>query len=153
MKWAAVRSKEMEKLLEKYAVSLSKKDLVQQGTVEGFTLVSINKQPAFFYYQNRLIPMLNYLQNFPLLKKVVIDQGAIKFIVNGADVMRPGIVSIEEGIQKDEAIMVIDVVHQKPLAVGIALYGSEEMKAMTKGKVIKNIHYVGDEIWKMCKES
>ena len=74
--------------------------------------------------------------------------GAVKFVVNGADVMRPGIVEIEEGIAKDEFVAVIDKNNKKPLAVGIALFSSEEMKGMNSGKVIKNIHYVGDELWK-----
>ena len=75
--------------------------------------------------------------------------GAIRFVVNGADIMRPGIVEIEAGIKKDDFVAVVDKNNQKPLAVGIALFSSEEMKAMSSGKVIKNIHYVGDELWKM----
>src|SRR3989344_4179592 len=73
----------------------------------------------------------------------------IRFVVNGADVMRPGIVEIEAGIAKDEFVTVIDKNNHKPLAVGIELYSSAEMQAMTSGKVIKNIHYVGDELWRM----
>ena len=75
--------------------------------------------------------------------------GAVKFIVNGADIMRPGIVEIEAGILKDELVSIIDKNNQKTLAVGIALFSSAEMKGMSLGKVIKNIHYVGDELWKM----
>ena len=75
--------------------------------------------------------------------------GAVRFVVNGADVMRPGIVEIEDGISKDDLVSVIDKNNRKPLAVGIALFSAEEMKAMSTGKVIKNIHYVGDELWKM----
>ena len=89
------------------------------------------------------------LQERNVLKKITVDMGAVKFVVNGADIMRPGIVEIEEGILKDEFVAVIDKNNQKPLAVGIALFSSEEMKSMTSGKVIKNIHYVGDELWRM----
>ena len=44
--------------------------------------------------------------------------------------------------------MIIDVNNKKPLAVGIALLNSEEMRSATGGKVIKNIHFVGDELWR-----
>ena len=33
------------------------------------------------------------------LKKIAVDMGAVKFVVSGADIMRPGIVEIEEGIE------------------------------------------------------
>ena len=75
--------------------------------------------------------------------------GAVKFIINGADVMRPGITDIEDGIRKDDFIVIIDQNNKKPLAVGIALFNSEEMRALPKGKVIKTIHYVGDVVWKV----
>jgi len=85
------------------------------------------------------------------LKKITVDMGAIKFVINGADIMRPGITEIEEGIAKDELVVIIDERNKKPLVVGIALYDSAEMKKITSGKVVKNIHYVGDEIWKEYK--
>ena len=43
--------------------------------------------------------------------------------------------------------MIIDETHGKKLAVGIALFASNEMNSLNSGKVIKNLHYVGDEIW------
>ena len=75
--------------------------------------------------------------------------GAVKFVINGADIMRPGITEIEDGINENDFIVIVDVNNQKSLAVGIALLNSEEMRSSTSGKVIKNIHYVGDEIWKI----
>jgi len=62
--------------------------------------------------------------------------------------MRPGIVEIEDNINQNDFIMIIDVNNKKPLAVGIALLNSEEMRSATGGKVIKNIHFVGDELWR-----
>ena len=77
--------------------------------------------------------------------------GAIKFVINGADIMRPGITEIEEGIVKGDFVVIADEKNKNPLAIGIALYDSGEMKKITSGKVVKNIHYVGDEIWKEYK--
>jgi PUA domain protein len=95
-----------------------------------------------------VVPTLQFLQSDLVLKKITVDMGAIKFVVNGADIMRPGIVAIEDGIAKDDFIVVIDEQNGKALAVGIALLGTEEIRSSTSGKVIRNIHYVGDDIWK-----
>ena len=101
-----------------------------------------------FFYQNKTpIPTLKFLLKQNILKTITVDMGAIKFVTKGADIMRPGITQIEPTIKKDEYVVIIDQTHHKPLAVGIALLNAEEMLAATSGKVIKNIHFIGDEIW------
>ena len=147
MKRTQLRSKDISKELEHFKIEISKKDQVELVEDE-HKIILLNKKPAFFYHQEKLVPTLKFLQENNCLKKITVDMGAVKFVVNGADVMRPGIVEIEEGISKEDFVAVIDKNNKKPLAVGIALYSSEEMKSMNSGKVIKNIHYVGDELWK-----
>ena len=149
MKRTQLRSKDVEAELQPYGVLLSKKDQVEVIKDDGRKLLLINHQPAFFYYKTKPIPTLRYLQNHILVKNVTIDMGAVPFLVKGADVMRPGIVEIEAGINKDDVVAIIDQNHKKPLAVGIALFNTAEMRSLASGKVIKNIHYVGDEIWRM----
>jgi len=111
-------------------------------------LILVNKKPCFFYYGERVIPTVKFLLEQNVLDPITVDMGAVKFVVNGADIMRPGIVAIDPKIKKDGVISIIDVNNKKPLAVGIALYGAAEMEKMSSGKVIKNIHYFGDSIWK-----
>ena len=147
MKRTQLRSKDISKELEHFKIEISKKDQVELVEDE-HKIILLNKKPAFFYHQEKLVPTFKFLQENNCLKKITVDMGAVKFVVNGADVMRPGIVEIEEGISKEDFVAVIDKNNKKPLAVGIALYSSEEMKSMNSGKVIKNIHYVGDELWK-----
>ncbi len=148
MKRTQLRSKDVSKEVGSYGVEISKKDQVEL-IEDKFKIILINKKPLFFNYGDKLVPTLKFLQENNVLKKITVDMGAVKFVVNGADVMRPGIVEVEEGIAKDEFIAVVDKNNKKPLAVGIALFSTEEMKTMNSGKVIKNIHYVGDELWKM----
>jgi len=143
MKKIRLKSKEASREL---GIELSKKDKVELWEDER-KIVIINDIPSFFYYENKAVPTLKYLQGNDLLKKVAVDMGAVKFVVNGADIMRPGIVEIEEGIGENEFIVVVDVNNKKPLAVGVALFSASEMQAKDSGKVIKNIHYVGDELW------
>ncbi len=150
MKLTTLNFKDAQKELSQYTLELNKKDLIQLKE-NGHKILLINKEPAFFYHQNQYLPLLKYLQHPPhqqLLKTVSIDQGAIKFIVGGADVMRPGITQINSEIKKNDAVIIMDQTYKKPLAIGIALFSGEDMQALTSGKVIKNIHYVGDELWK-----
>ena len=46
-------------------------------------------------------------------------------------------------------VWVRDQEHGKPLAVGQALVSGDEMVSMTKGKAIKTLHWVGDELWEL----
>ena len=82
-------------------------------------------------------------------RRIVVDSGAVSFMVNGADVMRPGVVSVAMDVKANEPALIVDERHGKPLAVVIALYDASEILAMEKGKIAKNIHYVGDLIWNL----
>ena len=146
MKRTRLAPKDTAKLLTEYNVQLTKNDEVELVEDE-YRLIFINKQPAFFYYQEKVLPTLKYLQTNNLLKKITIDMGAVKFMINGADLMKPGITDVDAEIKEQEIIVLVDQNNKKPLALGIALFNSEQIKSMTHGKVTKNIHYVGDKIW------
>jgi PUA-domain protein len=154
MKRARIKAKELNRELANggYDLEYSKKDSVEIGVdkEKELKVVLVNQGLCFFYYEDKLLPSLKLLQNKPeLLKKVVVDMGAVKFVVNGADIMRPGIVEIDSGFEKDDFIVVVDVNNKKALSVGQAMFSSEDMQQMGSGKVVKNIHYVGDEIWNL----
>jgi len=148
MKQLPLKVKELNKEIEHYGISYHKKDHAVIVEDEKYKLILVNKKPVFFYYQDKIVPTLKLLQEKEVLKTITVDMGAVKFVINGADIMRPGIVEIEDGIKENNFIMIIDVNNKKPLAVGIALLPTEEMRSATGGKVIKNIHFVGDELWR-----
>lgn len=102
---------------------------------------------SFVKKENLWIPSLHLLQKNNFLKTVTVDMGAVKFVCGGADVMRPGIAAFDADIQKDEIIAIIDQLHKKPLAVGKIIMTGTEAQALQKGKIIQNLHYVGDEFW------
>ena len=100
--------------------------------------------------ENEFIPFLTeskLLESFP---NVMVDMGAVKFMCNGANVMRPGIKSHTE-FSKDEIVCIIEESQQKFLAVGKSLVHSSEMKEMSKGEVVKNLHYISDKYWEINK--
>lgn len=146
MKRTQISHKDIEQHLQKYNIKITKKDHLE---LIDDKLLLINHITTFFIYEEKYLPTLKYLLEHQLLKKVTVDMGAVKFVVGGADIMRPGIVEIENEIKKEDAVVIIDMKNKKPLAVGIALFSSEEIHEMKTGKVIKNIHYVGDPIWEM----
>jgi PUA domain protein len=81
------------------------------------------------------------------LPAVIVDMGAIPFVCKGADVMAPGITDIKTPFDEGATVVVRDVKHGKSLAIGKALRSSSAILAEKKGKVIQNLHYVGDRIW------
>lgn len=116
------------------------------------TIILQEGEPVLLLHQDKWFPTLQTLNKNNPLKKITVDMGAIPYVCSGADVMRPGIKAIDEGIAKDSPVAVIDEKYGKILAVGVSLFDSEEMKKMEKGKVIKNLHYVGDWIWNFNKQ-
>jgi PUA-domain protein len=148
--------KEIKELLEKLPQALkifSKKDKLEIFD----DLYKLNDIPFLFIYKNQdakkdfIIPHLKSLQNITNLDGLnvaTVDMGAIKFVIGGADIMRPGITNIKGDFQKGDYLIIVEETHKKPISVGIAMLSSDEMINATGGKVIKNIHYVGDDMWK-----
>lgn len=82
----------------------------------------------------------------PTHSVVTVDAGAISFVSDGADIMRPGIVEVDTEIATDDIVLIAEETHEKILAVGRALVDGREMRG-DQGKVIESIHHVGDELF------
>ena len=94
-----------------------------------------------------LFTLQGILKHRPSTHFVVVDMGAVGFVVKGADVMAPGITDADKLIQKDDFVWIRDEKYHKPLATGIALISGEEMKEKKPGKAVKTLQYVGDRFW------
>ena len=120
--------------------------------VEEGTRLLVADDTVAVQMRDSIVPFLGsnpeVLQRFPF---VTVDMGAVKFVCNGAKVMRPGIVDFGS-FKKGDIVMIKDQIHGKALAVGVALENSEAAKAMTKGYVIENLHYISDKMWETYKE-
>jgi PUA domain protein len=64
--------------------------------------------------------------------------------------MRPGITNNTE-FEKDQLVCVIEESQHKFLAIGRSCVSSTEMKTMSKGEVIKNMHFISDKYWEVGK--
>ncbi|ABL88806.1 RNA-binding protein, containing PUA domain [Pyrobaculum islandicum DSM 4184] len=89
--------------------------------------------------KNRLLPQ------YP---KAVVDQGAVVRIIKGADIMRPGIKSFVGDFNKGDIVFVTDE-KNRVIAISVALYSKSEIEQMQKGKVLINLHHLGDKIWEI----
>lgn len=125
----------------------SKKDKLEICEEGEYKFIKKNNKICFFYYENRIVPTLKTTIEKNFLKKITVDMGAVKYVISGADVMRPGIVKIDDNIKENEVIVIVDETHSKPLAIGIALSSSEGIREQKQGKSIKNLHYAGDKLW------
>ncbi len=115
-------------------------------------MLLMNRKALLFKTGEAVYPTLLFEEFLKTLPKVVVDMGAIRHVCNGADVMAPGIVRIEGEFTKGTLVLVVDVQHGKKLALGEVQLDAEPARAAKKGVVVKNIHYVSDEIWNAMRD-
>lgn len=150
-----LKRKEIKNLLNtiqnKFSITLfTEKSAVDTAQYEDMKIILVDDDIDFFHYKNTIFFTLKGINKYrPKKYRVIVDMGAVGFVTNGADVMSPGIVDADPQIQPGDMIWIADETHKKPLGVGEALLSGEEMKANTKGKAIKNIHYIGDALWEI----
>ena len=110
-------------------------------------VVLVDGDPAVVYVDDEPFLTVQGANAFPPERRVVtVDAGAVSFVSNGADVMRPGIVEAGEAIEEGDLVVVAEETHGKVLAVGRALVDGAEMLG-DSGKVVESIHHVGDELF------
>jgi PUA-domain protein len=126
---------------------LRKASLERAITDEGVDLIFVNGHPLIMIEEEQpFFTVLGAIELMPKKKLVVVDAGAVRFVVNGADIMNPGIVEADPEIAAGDLVIIVEERHKKPLAIGRALIPGLEMKG--EGKAVKSLHHVGDQIWK-----
>lgn len=118
---------------------------------DGRQVILSDGRPIVIRAKEGIFPTLATLDRVSL-KRVVVDMGAVPHVANGADVMAPGVTVADGDISPGEEVMVVDERNAKPLAIGLALVPGSAMRA-PKGRVVKNLHHVGDEIWSLSKRA
>ena len=104
--------------------------------------------PLLFEENGVLLPTLYSVRKFPnLLPKITVDAGAVKFMINGADLFRPGMVEWDP-FAKDDYVIIINL-QKAAMSLGKTLLASKELP--DKGKVTTTLHYLNDEIWKYAQ--
>jgi PUA-domain protein len=113
-------------------------------------LYMVNKKLMLMDTGDWVFPTLKGALQYPFPERMVtVDAGAIPYVVNGADVMRPGIVTVSDDVVAGSPVQIVDERHKKPLAIGVALMDGPAIRASAQGKMCKNFHHVGDELWNL----
>lgn len=137
--------KALSEEFKKYGLTLEGN--LEQTNLDKFTLILQDKKPVSFKQGEIWLPTLQtLLEKNTNIASVYIDFGAIPFITKGADLMKAGIKKLDR-FEKGSFVVIRDEKHNKPLAIGEALFSSDEIAKMEKGKVILNLHHIGDKIW------
>jgi PUA domain protein len=113
-----------------------------------FLLFLVDRKPLLMKRGGWVFPTVRGAIERPFPERtIVVDMGAVPFVAKGADVMRPGIVSVTDDVRKGSPAVVVDERHRKALAVVVALLDGPAILAETKGKMAKTVHHVGDPLW------
>ena len=116
-------------------------------TVGAGTVYFVDGTPLIIRTKSGLLPSLKFSEAVNSLPHVVVDMGAVAHIANGADIMRPGVRDVRRDFVKGDLVVIADEKYGKPIALGLAEVDAMELRSVTKGKVIRSVHYVGDELW------
>jgi PUA domain protein len=112
-----------------------------------FDLVLVDGEPHVFYVDGEPFLTVRGANAYPPERRVVtVDAGAVQFVSDGADVMRPGIVDADEAIAPGDLVAIVEETHGKALAVGRALEPGADLVG-DSGKVVESVHHVGDDLY------
>jgi PUA domain protein len=155
-----LRKDDIRELRGKVSESIGFVDLIVPtgSKVEGFSakkgeVFAVNDQPALYVREDgAMVPLLLLVLKSGLrLPHITVDMRAVPHICNGADVFRGGVREIEGDIKPNQLVIVVDEKNSKPLCIGRSLVDSKTMQEMRQGKVVVNMHYVGDSLWDFSK--
>ncbi|AEH36680.1 RNA-binding protein [Halopiger xanaduensis] len=110
-------------------------------------VVLIDGEPQVAYFDEEPFLTVRGANAYDPDKRVVtVDAGAVSFVSDGADVMRPGITEATDDIEPDDLVIIAEESHGKVLAIGRARVPGEDMVG-DEGKVVDSLHHVGDELF------
>jgi PUA-domain protein len=130
---------------------LGVKPRIEVNETEAAEVFILDGKPLLATAGGEVFPTLVFEQVFPFVSRIVVDMGAVPYVCKGADVMAPGVVSIKGEFKENDFLLVVDERHGKSLAIGVAIFNSQVMKNLKHGKVVKNLHHVGDKLWSFLR--
>jgi len=157
LKTYVISKKETEKVLNLLNKTWTNISLPKIKNIKVFELehnksiVVVDTLIGIFINNESVLPFLgktDILNKFP---SITVDSGSIKFICNGAKILRPGVVKFDS-FTKNDIVAVKDERFGKYISVGLALEDSDVAEKLQKGYVVDNLHFVGDKFWDAYKE-
>lgn len=110
--------------------------------------------PVFFQSRDGpILPCLKLVHTYPDLgwTSVTVDQGAIPFVLGGANIMCPGLTnegaSMQDRLQSGEGVVIMAEGKENALAVGVMKLNSEVVRKKNKGVGVEVSHFMGDGLF------
>ncbi|WVF66152.1 hypothetical protein IAT40_000892 [Kwoniella sp. CBS 6097] len=119
------------------------------------SIFTVQQVPLFFqHFDGPFIPTLKLLHRYPeMLPRVQIDRGAIKFLLAGANMMAPGLLSaggkLPDGLAKDQVVAIHAEGKEHACGIGRLSASSEDIKKAAKGVAVEVVCWIGDDLWKV----
>ncbi|VDK62224.1 unnamed protein product [Onchocerca ochengi] len=99
-------------------------------------------------------PTLRLLHQYPfILPHEQVDKGAIKFVLNGSQIMCRGLTSpgakLNADVSENSVVALMAEGKKHALAIGLTKMSAEEILTVNKGIGIENLHHLNDGLWKV----
>ena len=135
---------------EKWKIDIPKIKNLKVYEIDNETQLITGDEIKILKIKDDYLPFLSENSTLKKFPYVQVDMGAVKFMCNGANLMRPGIKEFSE-FSKDDIVCIVEESQNKFLAVGKSEVDSSELEDMERGEVLKNLHYISDKSWEISK--
>jgi predicted RNA-binding protein (TIGR00451 family) len=114
----------------------------------------VHQTPLFFSErEGRWMPTMRVLHQYPeMMPKLRADQGAIKFVLSGANIMCPGLTSpgatIHDEVPEGAPVAIYAEGKEHAMAVGLTKLSTADIRAVNKGVAVELMHHLNDGLWK-----
>ncbi len=160
MRYFPLRKKELNRIKREVCSKYPKVcDVIEEAKVghqitdDDIVVIALDNIPSFITDEDwtDFIPTLVLARKAGMeaFHHAVVDEGAVKHLLNGANVMAPGITEVSE-FSEGDIVVVWGPDKKTPLVVGKALMNANDVMTVRRGKAIKTLHYAGDKVWKVC---
>jgi PUA-domain protein len=140
-------------LAEKFGTVLfSEDDPVEMAEVYGLeqNVYILNNEIVAIDIENSPYLSLSGLLRFGATRLyMTVDSGAVRFVVNGADIMGPGVLDGDREIRKGQIVWIRDEKYGRPLAIGRCVVDSSLFGKKERGKYAESLFHVGDRLWRL----
>ncbi|WVQ80278.1 hypothetical protein IAT38_002383 [Cryptococcus sp. DSM 104549] len=119
------------------------------------SIFTVQTVPLFFqHFDGPYVPTLKLLHKYPaMLPHVQIDRGAIKFLLAGANMMAPGLLSaggrLPDGLEEGTVVAIHAEGKEHACGIGKMSASSADIKKAGKGVAVEVLCWIGDDLWKV----
>jgi translation initiation factor 2D len=143
-----LKNSQRKKLIAEVESIYGSRPDIQQVVKSGGESIYGNQNPLLFEWEERLVPTVYFQWIHDGLPIITTPQVVVKRLLDGADLMVPGIIDYSE-FQKDNIVCVCPSGMRTAICVGVALMNSAELETAQQGKAVKVLHCYGDALWEL----